>query len=169
LKIAESVVPRGEQRVIVADRFGRDAEFEFPGKIKSDAELMHDVAADEIAHKINLDVALTAHLLKMPNSAAFGSTERISSTRDALSLAGTFRLKALMTTAWAFQRINQNTRVLGFNPKSGWDHALEVGNLCLTIAHETGIDIRKTEAAFTAGILHDTCSRLQDPQPDNSS
>jgi hypothetical protein len=47
LKIAESVAPGGEKRIIVADRFGQDAELEFPGKVKSDAELKRDVAADE--------------------------------------------------------------------------------------------------------------------------
>ncbi len=112
-------------------------------------------SSDEIACKINQDVALTAHLLKMANSAAFGSAERISSTRDAVSLVGTLRLKALVTTAWAFQLIDENTKVLGFNPKAEWDHALEAGNLCMAMARETGMDIRESEATFTAAILHD--------------
>jgi hypothetical protein len=48
LKIRESVAAGGEKRVIVADRFGQDKELDFPGKVKSDAELKGDVAADEV-------------------------------------------------------------------------------------------------------------------------
>lgn len=47
LKISESVAAGGEKRVVVVDRFGQDVELDFPGKVKSDAELKGDVAADE--------------------------------------------------------------------------------------------------------------------------
>ena len=48
LKITGSVAAGGEKRVIVADRYGQDRELDFPGKVKSDAELHDEVAADEI-------------------------------------------------------------------------------------------------------------------------
>ena len=46
LKISESVAAGGEKRVLVADRFGQDMELDFPGKVKTEAELKSDVAAD---------------------------------------------------------------------------------------------------------------------------
>jgi hypothetical protein len=47
LQIAEGTVAGGAQRVVVADRFGQDAQLDFPGKVKSEADLKQDVARDE--------------------------------------------------------------------------------------------------------------------------
>ncbi|MDQ2733261.1 MAG: hypothetical protein M3Y56_16550, partial [Armatimonadota bacterium] len=37
----------GAKRVIVADRFGQDATMDFPGKVKTEADLKGDIARDE--------------------------------------------------------------------------------------------------------------------------
>lgn len=112
-------------------------------------------SADEIASQINHDVALTAHILKVANSAAFSPSQKVVSTREAISLIGTLRLKALVSTAWAFRLLDESRHVLGFDPKAECDHALQVGMACLDIASETRCDQITTEEAFSAGLLHD--------------
>jgi hypothetical protein len=46
LKVREIVPEGGAKRVIVADRFGQDAQMNFPGKVTSEEELKQDVARD---------------------------------------------------------------------------------------------------------------------------
>ena len=69
LKIVESVVAGGERRVVVADRFGQDAQSAFPGKIKSEEELKRDVDADE-AYYGSLQPPTTDTYGGMPGSGA---------------------------------------------------------------------------------------------------
>ena len=47
LTIAEGTDAGGVRRVVVVDRFGQDAQLDFPGKVKDEQELKQDVARDE--------------------------------------------------------------------------------------------------------------------------
>jgi len=46
LKITEGEAEGGARRVIVVDRFGQDAQLDFPGKVKDEADLKADVERD---------------------------------------------------------------------------------------------------------------------------
>jgi HD-like signal output (HDOD) protein len=109
----------------------------------------------DIAIQINQDVALTAHILKMANSAAFSPAQKINSTHEAITIIGTLRLKALVSTAWAFRLMDDSQHVLGFDPKAECDHALAVGMVCLELADEARCNPETREEAFSAGLLHD--------------
>jgi putative nucleotidyltransferase with HDIG domain len=114
-----------------------------------------DFSASEIARKINQDVALTAHVLKMANSVLFAPTEKISSTSQAVSMIGTMRIKGLVSTAWAFQLLDESKKVPGFDPRTEWHHALEVGSQCLEMAKSVHCDSKTEDEAFSAALLHD--------------
>src|SRR5581483_9268094 len=70
---------------------------------------------DDIADAITHDVALTAHILKVANSAAFAPSKKVASAKEAVSLIGSVRLKALVSTAWAFQLFDESKKVAGFD------------------------------------------------------
>lgn len=109
----------------------------------------------EIASKINQDVALTAHILKMANSVLFSPGGKVSSTSEAVALIGVLRLKTLVTTAWAFQLLDETKHVLGFEAKAEWDHALQVGAISQGLAKEISCTQETTEETFSAALLHD--------------
>jgi putative nucleotidyltransferase with HDIG domain len=114
-----------------------------------------DTTNEEIAAKINRDMALTAHVLKMANSAAFAPTSTIHSTVDALALIGTLRLRALVSTAWAFQFIDGKNNIKGFDPKYESEHSLQVGLETQKLASAIQCKPEIAEDAFTAGLVHD--------------
>lgn len=114
-----------------------------------------DLSMNQIAERINKDVGLTAHVLKMANSAAFSTAEKVSSTLAAVTLMGTMHLRALVNTAWVFQMLEGMSALKGFDPKSECEHALEVGQETLRLAEAVRLDQEITELAYTAGLLHD--------------
>jgi len=48
LTISEGAAAGGVRRVVVADRFGQDAQLDFPGKVKEERELKEDVAREDV-------------------------------------------------------------------------------------------------------------------------
>jgi putative nucleotidyltransferase with HDIG domain len=112
-------------------------------------------SADDIAEAITRDIALTAHILKVANSAAFAPQSKVVSAKEAVCLIGSLRLKALVSTAWAFQLLDESKKVPGFNPTEECNHAINVAMLCLRLAEKAGCGGRLAEQAFTAGLLHD--------------
>ncbi len=112
-------------------------------------------STDDIADAITRDIALTAHILKVANSAAFAPPSKVVSAKEAVCLIGSLRLKALLSTAWAFQLFDESKKVLGFDPADECNHAVNVGILCFRMAEGVGCGGRLAEEAFTAGLLHD--------------
>lgn len=114
-----------------------------------------NATSQEIASKINADLALAAHVLKMANSAVFASAEKVRGTIEAVKLIGTMRLRALVSTAWAFQFIEEKHTIKGFDPKFEAEHGLNVALEALKLAEATHCPPEMTEDAFTAALVHD--------------
>ena len=111
--------------------------------------------SDRVAHLISEDITLTAQLLKVANSPLFGLAQRISSVDEASPVIGASRLRALVSSAWAFHFIDEAKTCPGFNPRQEWEHALQVGMETQQLAMSVNCSPALGQVAFTAGMLHD--------------
>jgi putative nucleotidyltransferase with HDIG domain len=120
-----------------------------------------DVDADDLANIIRLDPNLTAQMLRLSNSAAYGLSRRVETVKDAVAILGQNTLKSLVYTILSHQTLNQE--MPGYALKTGdlWSHAVTgafyarfiAKNLYLLKPSE-GFKI-DPEVAFTATLLRD--------------
>jgi putative nucleotidyltransferase with HDIG domain len=113
-----------------------------------------DFHTDAVAQLISRDVALTAQLLKIVNSAALGMAHPIHSIPAAITVLGVARLQSLVMSAWAFFFADEKT-CPGFSPAAEWRHALAVAEASQKLAVERRAKSDIIEAAFITGLLHD--------------
>lgn len=108
-----------------------------------------DVSMGALAALVEQDPAMTAKVLQLVNSAAFGSARQHTSVQQALTYLGTQRLKALALSAQVFAEGTRSTP--GFDLAAEQQHAARVS----TLAQRFLADASRAETAFTAGLLHD--------------
>jgi putative nucleotidyltransferase with HDIG domain len=105
-----------------------------------------------IAAIVGKDIAMTAKILQLVNSAFFGIPRRASTIEQAVTLLGTETIKALVLSNAAFtafaRRADPSLAAL-------WEHSVEVGALARAITREEKSDGMAGEEALQAGILHD--------------
>jgi putative nucleotidyltransferase with HDIG domain len=109
---------------------------------------------DRVARLVAQDVGLSAHLLKLVNSAALGLSQPIHSIPDAISLVGAVRLQSLVVSAWAFSLADEKM-CRGFSPAAEWKHAMAVAQAAEQLARERRAKAAIIELVFIAGLLHD--------------
>lgn len=107
-----------------------------------------------IAHLVSEDMAMTAKILQLVNSAFFGLRCRISSPMQAVQLLGLDTLRALVLTTHVFDKFSTHT--LG-EPEISylWKHSLAVASFAKHIAESEKADRQLVDDCFTAGLLHD--------------
>lgn len=107
-----------------------------------------DVDAMRVASLIEDDPVLTARLLKTANSAFFGLSRNVTNAREAISILGLIKVRALVIAASLGEGFHT---VGGVNLNQFWRYSLNTANLSRYIA----LPIRIDEAtAFTAGLIH---------------
>lgn len=107
-----------------------------------------------VARMVGRDIAMSAKVLQLVNSAFFGLPRRVVSAEEAVALLGLETVKALALTAGIFDQFDP-ARIRGVDLQPLWDHSLETGLTARTIARFEGLGAPVEEAAFTAGVLHD--------------
>jgi putative nucleotidyltransferase with HDIG domain len=107
-----------------------------------------------IVHLVSEDMAMTAKILQLVNSAFFGLRCRISSPMQAVQMLGLDTLRALVLTTHVFDKFRTHT--LG-EPEISylWKHSLAVANFAKHIAASENADRQLVDDCFTAGLLHD--------------
>jgi HD-like signal output (HDOD) protein len=100
------------------------------------------------ASLIEDDPVLTAKLLKMANSAFFGLTRNVSNARDAISVMGLIKVRALVIGASLSEGFHC---VASVNLNQFWRYSMNSANLSRYIALPIKID---ESTAFTAGLVH---------------
>lgn len=108
--------------------------------------------ARDLTQTIELDSALTARILRVANSAYYGSLNRIANIRQAIVRIGFDLIKELALSQTVVQLFKKKKDV-DFSPISLWHHSLAVAHCAKAIYRKEyktpGSDV------FTAGILHD--------------
>lgn len=112
-----------------------------------------DADTKEIVEIIQYEPGLTAGVLKMANSAYFGSVQSIGSLRQAVTRLGLdqiFRLVVISSVQSTFKR-----PVAGYDLPPGelWRHSVATAITTQYLAEETAL--AQAEIAFTAALLHD--------------
>lgn len=127
---------------------------QFPDNINSINRLLNDpdMKLSNVADKIAGDVALTADLLKIVNSATFSLATPCRSVHDAVKLVGTRGIKNLMYSIGSLKSLEE------FSPEqqSLWDHCSRVASYAKYIAKNYRPDSKDLiEDIYVCALLHD--------------
>jgi len=109
-----------------------------------------DSATTQISEIIRMDPSFTAEILRVANSALFGTTREIRSVALAVCRLGLDRLKAMATMVAINSIIKPALRIEGL--RRFWIHSLVSAILTEESARACGGPV---ESAYTAGLLHD--------------
>lgn len=108
---------------------------------------------DDIARLIQLDPSLTARIISVVNSAAFGSLNKITSTTQATARLGRKKVRSLVYSCLLKSIFKVKSAVLKKRMEDLWRHSASVAALSYVLGRETpGID---PEQALLAGLVHD--------------
>jgi len=112
------------------------------------------VGADEIGEIVLKDLAMTAKILKLVNSAFFGLGREISNPADAVTYLGMDTIKCLVLSIHAFSQFN-NAKLGAFSIDALWTHSQRTAGAAREIAHLEDAGPKVMDEAFVAGLLHD--------------
>ena len=115
---------------------------------------MPEVSANVVGEAIGKDVAMTAKILQLVNSAFFGLRRHVSSPADAVKLLGLDTVRSLVTTMQVFSQVSQE-EVKGFSQKALLNHSAAVAITAKKISLAEGRTQAEAENAYLAGLLHD--------------
>jgi HD-like signal output (HDOD) protein len=107
-----------------------------------------DVDMLQAAMYIESDPVLTAKLLKLANSSFFGLHRAVNNARDAISVMGLIKVRALVIGAAMGDCFHM---VGSVNLNQFWRYSLNTANLSRYLALPIKID---ENTAFTAGLIH---------------
>ncbi|HEX3846044.1 MAG TPA: response regulator [Steroidobacteraceae bacterium] len=108
----------------------------------------------EAAKIITRDMAMTANVIKLVNSAFFGTRQPVSTADRAVAYLGLDTLGALVLGHGVFKSGNIPT-IKGFSIDRLWQHSQAVAAAARTIALAERLPHGKADEAFLGGMLHD--------------
>lgn len=111
-----------------------------------------DISLKRVSGIIGSDVAMTAKVLQLVNSAFFGLGRRVASIDQAVSYLGIDVIRSLVIGQAAFSSFESAD--LGFYQKL-WKHSTMTGMLAKTIAESHSQDPILVGEALQSGMLHD--------------
>jgi HD-like signal output (HDOD) protein/CheY-like chemotaxis protein len=113
-----------------------------------------DVTLEEVGGIIAKDMAMTAQILKLVNSAFFGLRRQVSSPAEAASYLGLDIIRSLALSINAFSQFD-SLKVGRFSIEALWSHSLNTAATAKDIAQLENADQKVADEAFIAGMLHD--------------
>ncbi len=124
----------------------------FPDNIMRISQLLDDPDVDmlDIATNIASDVALSADLLKLINSAAYGLKQKVSSIPLAANLIGMRGIRNLLYSVGVMNIFNAESEKLG----ELWAVSNKAAFYCNWIAHNRIRKAGLNDVAYVCGLLH---------------
>lgn len=118
-------------------------------------ELLHDpnVSAREVLTVISSDVAISAHLLKVANSAAFADKPKVEQVQQAISRLGYTQVHNLVTQFAVSNMLKTSNPVINQYLQDFWVRSREVAALSHALT-KVKRQLNADQAMF-AGIIHD--------------
>jgi len=110
--------------------------------------------ASVVGEVVECDPGMTAKILQIANSAAFGLGRPITSPGQAVSLLGMDIIKSLVLSVGVFRQFD-DTQIKGYSIDDMFRHCMKVASLARQIARHQGSPADAVGEAFTAGTLHD--------------
>lgn len=112
-----------------------------------------EISIAEVAEIIEEDMAMSAKVLQLVNSAFFGLFQKVESPARAVNLLGLDTVKNLVLGVGAFSEIKAFSKL--FSIKKLWSHSMTVGTLAKKIALVESDDKELIDNCFIGGLLHD--------------
>ncbi len=119
-----------------------------------------EISIHRIVNIISKDMALTAKILHLANSAYYGTFTQITSLHQAVTMLGINIIKSLVLYINIFNFVNKNPRIKDYIEEL-WTHSILVASLSKQIMEFFTKDRAKSEKAYIAGILHDIGKIIQ--------
>jgi HD-like signal output (HDOD) protein/CheY-like chemotaxis protein len=113
-----------------------------------------DASIQKVGEIIAKDIAMTAKILHLANSAFFGIGQHVANIHRALNCLGMETVKALVITVHIFSEFRQ-AAATGFPLSALWDHCMATGIFAKAIAREAKQDLGAVGDTFMSGLLHD--------------
>lgn len=111
--------------------------------------------ARAVAEVIMRDMAMSAKLLQLVNSAFFGIEQRVSSVERTVALLGFTQVKALVLSEQIFQTLRPAKPMTQMTLDRLWRHSLRIAEMARGIARLEKQTGDRPDQAFMAGLLHD--------------
>ncbi|AVG15428.1 MULTISPECIES: HDOD domain-containing protein [Chromobacteriaceae] len=106
-----------------------------------------DVNIGDITDKVMHDQVLSARVLRLANSARFGSSRRVGSLDDAVILLGFDNLRVLVIASGV---TGATLGISGFDMKAFWQRSFAMANTAKLLARLAGLD---PQLGYTCGLL----------------
>jgi HD-like signal output (HDOD) protein len=113
-----------------------------------------DPSVQKVGEIISTDLAMTAKILQVVNSAFFGLVRKISNPKEAVMLLGTETIKALVLSVKIFSEFNQK-KFAWFNFDELFNHSMSVSMFAQTISKNEHLDQNLVNNSLMAGMFHD--------------
>ena len=113
-----------------------------------------DCSIGDVATIIEKDMAMSAKVLQLVNSAFFGLYKNIDSPARAVNLLGLDTVKALVLGVAVFSELTTAPSKV-FSVGMLWDHSVATAAFAKKIAQAETADKQVIDTAFIAGIMHD--------------
>jgi HD-like signal output (HDOD) protein len=119
------------------------------------AQLQSETASSQsVGNIIAQDVAMSAKILQLVNSAFFGLSDNISNPQKAVTILGLNTIKSLVLGMQVFSEY-QGQKNLPISVDRIWKHSLQVSSLAFSIARSLNLSNQEREDARVSGVLHD--------------
>jgi HD-like signal output (HDOD) protein/ActR/RegA family two-component response regulator len=113
-----------------------------------------DPSVRKVAEIISADLAMTAKILQVVNSAFFGLVRKINNPREAVMMLGTETIKALVLSVKIFSQFNHK-KFAWFNFDELFNHSMSVSMFAQTISKQEHLEQTLVNNSLMAGMFHD--------------
>ena len=113
-----------------------------------------DASVKRIGDIVARDVAMTAKILQLVNSAFFGLPRHVSSPQQAAALLGSDTIKSLVLSIDVFSQFT-STEIDGLDAQSVSRHSMQTAELAKRIVSAERANKEVTDATVIASLLHD--------------
>ncbi|NMB42467.1 MAG: response regulator [Firmicutes bacterium] len=146
----------GKEKVVAAVNSIRDLP-SLPGLYKLIVQELEspEISLKKIGEVIAQDIAMSARILQIVNSAFFGLPRKVTLPWQAVTLLGLEIIKGLVLGAQIFTTLEKGLKYKGLSLYKLWKHSVAVGVTAREIARSEAIGSKTAEECFVAGILHD--------------
>ena len=112
-------------------------------------------SSSDVASVVSQDVALSAKILRLANSAFYGIPRTINNVNEAVVILGFKVIYTIVLSLTVFDMFPDSSLSLHFNRKKFWKHCVICGLLSRLIAQKMKNNRIEPEDSFCAGLLHD--------------